>query len=209
MSTLENVLANSEFRTGLGAVPFNGPVAPSFSTLSRKIPAMSSMWIQLIHWSPLATAPPPLPMGAPGTELEDRCHDFERTAPGASTMPVRTTARRTPSDSIERRHILALAANDREKIVAGRARLGELFVPMRAVEADRGTLHVDLGTRRAFLIAVDQLFGAVDAAVADLALDLGIPASVKIPWPARLTTASQPSTSSCQLPGWVGSPGIT
>ncbi len=47
---------------------------------------------------------------------------------------------------------------------------------MRAVIADRGPLHEDLGTVRGILDRGDQVLRAVDTAITDLAFDLGTPA---------------------------------
>ena len=174
LSTLENVLANSALRTGLGAVPFNGPAAPVVFDAQSKDPH------DVVDVDPahpliaLGHEPPPLPMGAPGPSLKIGVMILSAPAPGASTMPVRTTARRTPSDLDRARHVLAFPADDREKIVAGRARLGELFIALRAVEADRGPLNEDLGTGRGILDRGDQVLRAMDPAIADLALDLGV-----------------------------------
>ena len=102
LSTLEKVLANSELRTGLGAVPFNGPGCPVVFDAQPEDPH------DVVDVDPahpliaLATGPPPLPIGAPGPSLKIGVMILRAPAPGASTMPVRTMARRTPSDSIER-----------------------------------------------------------------------------------------------------------
>ena len=105
---------------------------------------MSSMWIQLIHWLPWATSCPPLPIGAPGPSLKIGVMIFRAPAPGASTIPVRTIARRTPGCFERCRRLLALPAEHGQEIDARRARLVELFVAARTVIADRRALDEDL-----------------------------------------------------------------
>ena len=137
---------------------------------------MSSMWIQLIHCLPLATSPPPLPIGAPGPSLKigvmilQGARARRQDDPGPDDRPP-------DAQRLDRaRDLLALPADDRQEIVARRARLVELFVALRTVVADRRALDEDLGTRSGLLDRGDQLLGAVDPAVANLALDLRVPA---------------------------------
>ena len=176
LSTLENVLANSALRTGWGAVPFNGPEAPSFSS------AQFENSDDVVHVDP---AHPLIPLGhesasaADGSaraELEDWGHDLE-----CAGVPSQNDSgpHDGPADAKLldcTRDILAFTADNREKIGSGWARLREVLVSLWAVEADGRPLHEDLGTRVGVLDRGDEVFGAENAAIANLAFDFGIPA---------------------------------
>ena len=123
---------------------------------------------------------PPLPIGAapPGSQLEDRRHDAQGPrAPGQHDPgpdPGHADAERLGRRAAASSHSRQTTAmkSEPEGLV-----FGQLLVAVRAVIADRRRLHEDLRAASSPCAMAATTFSvAVDAAVADLPLDLGVPA---------------------------------
>ena len=148
--------------------------------------------------------------GPPGQPLEDRRHHLERALallqhdPGPDRRQSDAQGLGGPGG------VLQLAADDREEVGPRRALLGGRVVADHPVIADCRALDEDVaGLVLAFLIAATMWSAARTRLSRIWALRAAFHRPPKTFCPARLTTASHPSTASCQAPDWPGSPWMT